>query len=338
MTATLRLPATRAGQHGSSPSAPTAPPAWSPTPRSPSASTPPTSGSASAPASSSAASPRPTRPSPTWPWLPPARRWPTPASRRGASTWCCSRPSPTPTRRPPPRREVADRLGAVNAGALDVAAACAGLLLRPRARRHASCAAGTAEHVLVVGVEKLTDFVVPRRPRRRVHLRRRRGRRRRRAVRPPGHRPGRVGRRRLAEGRHHDDAVVGRVPRRARRARTPTLAMQGQAVFRWAVGEMSKVVHAGARGRRHHLRRPRRLRPAPGQHAHHRRDGALRSSCPSTSWSPATSRPPATPRPRRSRSRWTACSRAASLPSGGLALLIGFGAGLAYAAQVVELP
>jgi 3-oxoacyl-[acyl-carrier-protein] synthase-3 len=26
------------------------------------------------------------------------------------------------------------------------------------------------------------------------------------------------------------------------------------------------------------------------------------------------------------------------LPSGGLALLVGFGAGLAYAAQVVELP
>jgi 3-oxoacyl-[acyl-carrier-protein] synthase III len=30
--------------------------------------------------------------------------------------------------------------------------------------------------------------------------------------------------------------------------------------------------------------------------------------------------------------------QSADLPSGGLALLVGFGAGLAYAAQVVELP
>ena len=37
---------------------------------------------------------------------------------------------------------------------------------------------------------------------------------------------------------------------------------------------------------------------------------------------------PATRRPRRSRSRWSACSRRARPPRGGLALLIGFGAGL----------
>ena len=43
--------------------------------------------------------------------------------------------------------------------------------------------------------------------------------------------------------------------------------------FRWAVGEISKVCDPGARRRRHHRRRPRRVRPAPGQHAHHRRDG-----------------------------------------------------------------
>ena len=42
--------------------------------------------------------------------------------------------------------------------------------------------------------------------------------------------------------------------------------------------------------------------------------------------------------PPRSRWRWSGCSRRARSRSGGLALLIGFGAGLVYAAQVVVLP
>ena len=47
---------------------------------------------------------------------------------------------------------------------------------------------------------------------------------------------------------------------------------------------------------------------------------------------------PATPPPRPSPWRWSGCSRPARRKSGGLALLIGFGAGLVYAAQVVVLP
>ena len=46
----------------------------------------------------------------------------------------------------------------------------------------------------------------------------------------------------------------------------------------------------------------------------------------------------ATPPPPRSPWPWSACSRAARPSSGDIALLIAFGAGLAYAAQVVTVP
>ena len=56
---------------------------------------------------------------------------------------------------------------------------------------------------------------------------------------------------------------------------------------------------------------------------------------PDTSRWPATSPTPATPRPPRSRWRWPGCSKTGEAKSGDLALLIGFGAGLVYSAQVV---
>ena len=62
------------------------------------------------------------------------------------------------------------------------------------------------------------------------------------------------------------------------------------------------------------------------------------SSCPRRSRSPATSPTPATP--RRPPSPWppTACSQENPELSGGLALQIGFGAGLVFGAQVIVLP
>ena len=68
----------------------------------------------------------------------------------------CSMPGPLPGGSP----EVAHRLGAVDAGASDIGAGCAGftyaLALAADAVR-----AGSAEHVLVVGSEKLTPMVDP---------------------------------------------------------------------------------------------------------------------------------------------------------------------------------
>ena len=68
----------------------------------------------------------------------------------------CSMPGPLPGGSP----EVAHRLGAVEAGASDIGAGCAGftyaLALAADAVR-----AGSAEHVLVVGSEKLTPMVDP---------------------------------------------------------------------------------------------------------------------------------------------------------------------------------
>ena len=55
----------------------------------------------------------------------------------------------------------------------------------------------------------------------------------------------------------------------------PHLTMQGNPVFRWASFEMAKVAQRGPRPGRHHRRRPRRVRAPPGQHADHRRDGPL---------------------------------------------------------------
>ncbi|CAN5133070.1 ketoacyl-ACP synthase III [soil metagenome] len=68
----------------------------------------------------------------------------------------CSMPGPLPGGSP----EVAHRLGAVDAGASDIGAGCAGftyaLALAADAVR-----AGSAEHVLVIGSEKLTPMVDP---------------------------------------------------------------------------------------------------------------------------------------------------------------------------------
>ena len=195
--------------------------------------------------------------------------------------------------------------------------------LRARASATASALAsdmirgGSARYVLVVGVEKLSDWVNLDRPRHRVHLRRRRRCRRGRPVRGARHRPGRLGLGRRPEGRHHDDAVPRSTTSENGGPTFPTLEMQGQQVFRWAVGEMAKVGPAGARRGRGRRRRPRRLHPAPGEHAHHRRHGARRSSCPSTWRWPATSPTPATPPPPRSRWPWSAMLDDGEAPTAG---------------------
>ena len=91
--------------------------------------------------------------------------------------------------------------------------------------------AGSARNALVIGVERLTDCVDRDRPVDRDHLRRRRRRGRGRSGRHPGrgrHRPGGLGQRRRP-GRHH--------PHRGPRA---FLWQEGQAVYRWATTKLAR--------------------------------------------------------------------------------------------------
>ena len=59
-----------------------------------------------------------------------------------------------------------------------------------------------------------------------------------------------------------------------------TSRMEGQTVFRWAVWQMAPVAQQALDAAGVTRRRPRRVHPAPGQHAHHRRDDQDSSSCP----------------------------------------------------------
>ena len=154
----------------------------------------------------------------------------------------------------------------------------------------------------------------------------------------PAHRADDLGFGRLAVGRDRQTRRRGSSTARPRASSGRHCSMAGQTVFRWAVWQMAPVAQqaldaAGVDGRR-----ARRLHPAPGEHADRRRRWPSSCKLPDTVAGRLRHRAsPATPRPRRCRSRWTA-ARGGQAPHGGLALLIGFGAGLTYAAQVVRLP
>ena len=148
----------------------------------------------------------------------------------------------TPECRSPRRGPVAARLGIVAPGAFDISAACAGFCYA-LARANDAVRTGTAGHVLVVGVEKLSHGSTgPTGPPH--HLRRRRGRR--------GGRP--VGR--------HGRRGIGPVALGQRRRpmadkidikdRDSFIVQEGQAVFRWAAFAMAPVGPAGLRAGRGH--------------------------------------------------------------------------------------
>jgi 3-oxoacyl-[acyl-carrier-protein] synthase-3 len=231
--------------------------------------------------------------------------------------------------------EVGHRIGATRAGALDIAAACAGFcyglgLANDLVR------GGGAEYVLVIGVEKLSDWVdladrgtafifadgagaV--------------------VVGPsdvPGIGPTLYG----ADGSQRDAITMTQdfVDYRDNGGpQFPTLVMQGQQVFRWAVGEMSKTARAAldAAGvdpvdldvfipHQANMRITDAMVRALHLPAHVRvaRDIAT------TGNTSAASVPLAMER----------MLETGAASSGETALLIGFGAGLAYAAQVATLP
>jgi 3-oxoacyl-[acyl-carrier-protein] synthase-3 len=232
--------------------------------------------------------------------------------------------------------EVAYRLGAQRAVAFDISAACAGFcyglsLAQDMVR------GGSAKHVVVIGVEKLTDIVDPTDRSTAFLFADGAGA----AVVGPSDTPA-IGPTIWGTDGSQLDAITmtGRyedLRDKDAEADYPHVVMQGQAVFRWAVYEMARVAQQAI--------------DAAGIQADdldafipHQANVRITDAMVKALKLPATvpvSRDIVT----------SGNTSAASVPiaidhmleqgearSGGLALLIGFGAGLAYAAQVVELP
>jgi 3-oxoacyl-[acyl-carrier-protein] synthase-3 len=230
---------------------------------------------------------------------------------------------------------VAYRVGAENAAAFDISAACAGFC-HALALANDMVRGGTAQHVLIVGVEKLTDMVDPH-DRGTAFLF---GDGAGAAVVGPSATPG-IGPVVWGADGSQADAITQTVPWETLRDdpthKFPTLAMNGQQVFRWAVFQMAPVCEeAMARAgvtvddlaafipHQANLRIVEAMVKKLGLPA---RLPVARDIV-NTGNTSAASVPLAMERMLDS----------GEVPHGGLALLIGFGAGLAFAAQVVVLP
>jgi 3-oxoacyl-[acyl-carrier-protein] synthase III len=240
-----------------------------------------------------------------------------------------------PYQTPSAAAEVADRLGAHHAGALDIGAACAGFCYG-LALADTIVRTGTSEHVLVIGVEKLTDFVSLDDRGAAFIFADGAGA----VVVGPSDHPG-VGPVVWGADGSQQEAITmtqSWIQYRDEPAEQyPVLTMKGQQVFRWAVGEISKVCEQAldAAG----VTRDDLVAFVPHQANMRITDAMVRQlklpehvvvarDIETTGNTSAASVPLAL----------DALLHSHDLPSGGLALLVGFGAGLAYAAQVVELP
>ncbi len=230
---------------------------------------------------------------------------------------------------------VADRIGATPAAAYDVSAACAGFCYGI-AQADALVRAGTAKYVLVVGAEKLSDFAKPDDRTISFLLGDGAGA----VIVGPADEPGISPTIWGSDGGKWDAVGMDRPTREAfndREGDFPTLRQDGQSVFRWAVWEMAKVAQQAldAAG----ISADDLAAFIPHQ-ANMRiiNEFAKQLNVPD---SVVIARDIET----------TGNTSAASVPlamhrvleenpslSGGFALIIGFGAGLVYAAQIVRLP
>lgn len=230
---------------------------------------------------------------------------------------------------------LADRIGATPAPAYDVSAACAGYTYGI-AQADAFIRAGLAQYVLVVGAEKLSDFAKPTDRTISFLLGDGAGA----AIVGPSDTPGIASTVWGSDGSKWDAVGMDRPLRDAFEdpdGEFPTLRQEGQTVFRWAVWEMAKVAQRAldAAG----ITSDQLVAFIPHQ-ANMRiiDEFAKQLALPDTV---AIARDIET----------TGNTSAASIPlathrllqehpelSGGLALQIGFGAGLVYGAQVVRLP
>jgi 3-oxoacyl-[acyl-carrier-protein] synthase-3 len=228
-----------------------------------------------------------------------------------------------------------DRIGATPAPAYDVSAACAGYAYGI-AQADALIRAGAARYVLVVGAEKLSDFAKPTDRTISFLLGDGAGA----AIVGPADEPGIAATVWGSDGSKWDAVGMDRPLREAfddPDGEYPTLRQEGQTVFRWAVWEMAKVATQALEAAGITVDDLSAFIP----HQANMRiidEFAKQLRLPE---SVIIGRDIAT----------TGNTSAASIPlathtlleehpelSGGLALQIGFGAGLVYGAQVVRLP
>lgn len=229
---------------------------------------------------------------------------------------------------------LADKVGAVGAAAFDISAACAGYCYGI-AQADALIRAGQAEFVLVVGAEKLSDFLDPKDRSISFLLGDGAGA----AIVGPSDHAGISKTIWGSDGSNWDKVgmTASQLEFRAGTAAWPTLVQEGPSVFRWAVWEMVKVAKEAlaASGLQ-----PHELAALVTHQANERiiDEFAKQLELPDsvvvakdivdTGNTSAASVPLAMHR----------LLAEGKVKSGGYALQIGFGAGLAFAAQVVELP
>jgi len=240
-----------------------------------------------------------------------------------------------PYQTPSAAAELAARLGTNGAGALDVAAACAGFCYA-LSIADSLIRTGSSEYVLVVGVEKLTDF---------LNLDDRgsafifadgAGA----VVVGPADHPG-IGPVVWGSDGDQKDAITMTQSWAEYRTEPgeqfPALTMQGQQVFRWAIGEISKVCVQALEAAGVTIddlvafvphQANMRITDAMVKQLKLPEHVVVARDIATTGNTSAASVPLALDR----------LVENGELPGGGLALLVGFGAGLAFAAQVVELP
>ncbi|WP_127127411.1 beta-ketoacyl-ACP synthase III [Georgenia sp. SYP-B2076] len=236
---------------------------------------------------------------------------------------------------------VADRIGATPAAAYDISAACAGYAYGI-AQADALVRSGAAGHVLVVGVEKMSDFIDPTDRSISFLLGDGAGA----AVVGPSDTPG-IGRtiwgsdgsaakmiRQTHSWLDYRDAPPGTL---VEDIEWPTLRQEGPSVYKWAVFQMTPVAEqaiaaAGLRAEDIDVFIPHQANMRIIDHMVKklglREDVVVARDIAETGNTSAASIPLATER----------LLREGQAKTGDLALQIGFGAGLAYAAQVVVLP
>ncbi len=226
------------------------------------------------------------------------------------------------------------RLGATPAAAMDISAACAGFC-HGVALAGDMVRGGSAEHVLVVGVEKLSDFTdLDDRGTAFIF-----GDGAGAVVIGPSDTPG-IGPTVWGSDGEQWDAIRQReswLNVRDHKTDWPHITMAGQTVFRWAVWQMAPVAQQALE--KAGISADQLDAFIPHQANMRIIDSMIK----------ALRLPPQVPVARdiAETGNTSAASiplamermlREGEAPSGGLALLIGFGAGLSYAAQVVTLP
>jgi 3-oxoacyl-[acyl-carrier-protein] synthase-3 len=229
---------------------------------------------------------------------------------------------------------IADRIGATPAAAFDISAACAGYC-HGISLANDMVRGGSAEFVLVVGVEKLSDFT-DKTDRGAAFIF---GDGAGAAVVGPSDFPG-IGPTVWGSDGSKWDAIAQRdswIDVRDKEVEFPAIAVQGQPVFRWAVWSMAPVAQAaidraGVKVDDLDAFIPHqanmRIIDALVKQLKLPEHIAIARDIADTGNTSGASVPLATHRMLES----------GQAPHGGLALQIGFGAGLSYAAQVVVLP